>query len=148
MPGFIDFFTGFESQAFQLPNAGGVSGLSSQVISGWAWWMLVSAECNIDNTAGAVPANPQCAIQYGNLEVCRSFTNLSVTNGQRELISWGHGLVGVGLANVGRCAGLPFLPIIGEGLVRLGFSGGDVNTSSSAVVILIIGRRYKNRGPA
>jgi len=143
--GYIGFGQGFESEVFPtLIQPAGTTTLITPV-TGWEWWSLATARFLLNNTGGAVTAGAFVSVQYGNIIVFTGGPSLVAVAGASQIASFGmlcSGTTGVSLAVV---ASLPFAPVIGEGAVIFGFSGGDGATVIGNGNFIIIGKRRRNK---
>lgn len=140
----IDLFSGFESQVFPtLAQPAGVTTLTIP-ITGWEWWALASARFTVNNGGGAATAQPFVSLQYGNLIAFTAGTSLLVGVGAVQINSFGLFAPQSTGAATAVMAGLPFIPVIDEGGVIIGYQGGDAATVLLTGFVVIIGRRRRN----
>lgn len=117
-------------------------------VRGWVWWVLVACRYSLDNSGGAAGATPQIQSEGGAAISIASISATAVGAGLSQAVS--ASLFGQ-TATVATIQTLPlhFCPIIGDGIIRVGFSGGDAATAVGTVALVMIGQvrvREKRKG--
>ncbi len=146
MIGIVDLFTGFEVE--QIPTSATAAGVQSKLtlITGWAWWLLTSCNFVVNNLGGAVVVSPLLTVHISSNTVVFNTTPGGqvaiggITNIEFALLVSQSAVAGTGLTG-----SLPFVPIIGEGDVTYSYSGGDAATVLNPGMLVIIGRRQRNK---
>ncbi len=146
MVGIVDLFTGFEVE--QIPTVATAGGVTSRLtlITGWAWWMLTSCNFTVNNLGGAAVVSPLLTVHISNNTVVYTTTpGGQVAIGAITNIEFGLLVSQAGVVGTGMTGSLPFVPILGEGDVTYGYTGGDVATVLTAGMLVIVGRRQRNK---
>lgn len=117
-------------------------------VRGWVWWLLVACRYSLDNSGGAAGATPQIQSEGGAAITIASISATAVGAGLTQAVS---ASLFSQLATVATIQTIPlhFCPIIGDGILRVGFNGGDAATAVSGIALIIVGqvrRREKSRG--
>jgi len=146
MDGIVNLFTGFEVD--YLPTSILAPGVNTKIVpvTGWAWWLLASCNFVINNLGGAAAVSPLLTVHISvNTIVYQTTPGGQVAIGGITNIEFGLLTGQAAVVGTGMTGSLPFVPIIGEGDVNYSFSGGDAATQIQPSMIVIVGRRHRNR---
>jgi len=133
-----------EQQIYTL-NAPAVGAIGVAPITGFAWWYVVAAFFNVDNSGGLATATPNLTANQGSTGVwSASGLGLGI-GGANSIVQMGIG-INLGTDNIGRqYIPLPMCPVVGQGSVTWGWSDGDANTLAGNLTLVIVGERYENK---
>jgi len=146
MTGIIDLLTGFEADYLAIGAT--AAGVNTRVvpITGWAWWVLVSVNVTYNNLGGAAVVSPVLLTHISaNLIIYSTTPGGQVGIGVANNVEWGLFTGQSASVGTGITGSIPFVPIIGEGDVNYGFTGGDAATTMNPAMVCIIGRRHRNK---
>jgi hypothetical protein len=145
MPGLIDLIAGVE--AVNIPLQATAAGVITQTynVTGWSWWALINAQWTINNVGGAVAVSPIVQVDIGNIVIWTTPGTADVAGGAANLCCVN--LFGSRQTPTGgrQGWGMPFVPIIDEGRITYGGTGGDVASTLNIGMLTIVGRRFHNR---
>lgn len=113
-------------------------------VTGWLWWLLISADFGVDNSGGLAAAIPVIGLANANNAIVNYTGSQIVAVGAAFQCFYAFGVVpAVTSLFQGNCT-LGNVPILGDGQILLSFLEGDAGTQISAGVVTLIGERYRN----
>ncbi len=116
-----------------------VAGSVTVPVTGYLWWMVMSANLTVDNTLGL--ANAGYRVQgFSHGQTAWNIVGFGLTSAAGTLAAW----YGLGMSTWDNGAGeqvmgLPAVPLIGDGGVTFSLIGGDANTVLTAELFTIVG---------
>ncbi len=141
----IDIFGPLEVENIPVASSTSPAVVTTVNITGWSWWMLVSAQWTVNNLGGALALSPLIQLDISNVVIWTLPGTQDVAAGATNLISAMMFATRQTVVGGRQALSLGFLPVDGEARLSIGGSGGDANTVIQTVMITILGRRRRNR---
>lgn len=117
-------------------------------VRGWLWWVVCNVMWQINNGTGLATARPLLTLIWGNVSVGIIGAANTVAAGSSLTVNYGL-QAGAGVAATGPIPeSIGYLPMIGDGTIQMGFTGGDGNTLMEGGVVVMMGRRRNPTGKA
>lgn len=114
-------------------------------INGWEWWILLSCQTQVINTAGAVAARFSALISQSGNQLYGWVASNGTGIGQSETMECGFNLNGIAVVNTVQTVALPLNLVVGDGRVALSWIGGDAATRIGGTTLVIVGKQSRPR---
>lgn len=114
-------------------------------VTGWAWWLLVNLRFSINNIGGALVISPLVQVDVGSLVTWTLPGSVDVAAGAVGQVCFVFNASRQTAIGGVQSQSLGFIPTVDEARITYGGNQGDANTSLTAGMITIVGKRHRNR---
>jgi hypothetical protein len=138
----IDWSSPWEWRQVTAPDSAAGAVLSIP-ITGFAWWLVVSFQVRINNTAGVATTQGLVSLLQGGTFIASSMTSVATGVGGNELAFFGPWLPNASITPVFRQSALPLVPIIGDGSIQIASSPNIPQLVFQTPLVVVVGKLFR-----